>query len=321
MINTILKITLLVTQLSQAFFIPEKRGFGDAEISADSKNITGLVYTGGEYLLNISNSSTGNTTVYAPYVNTTNVTIPELANATSQFNATGSSSELTDIVVTVGKDSLERAGFYYALSFPNQTVVVTENTTKGLLVASNTNSTGRGGLVVDNEGIIYSGLTYPYSVLGAIDVDGKVTYFFEPSLPTLAKAAAEYFKNNSASAINSNLTSSSQVPIVNGSKLSKKSKFSSKAAQLPTIGDVTVVNITSPKEIAQYVNNSRNSSSEAWTILASNNLTFIPPNVAGSTDSHVIGAGILSPVQASVLASIAKAAGAGFLVPIVNALG
>lgn len=320
MINTILKVALLVTQLSQAFFIPEKRGFGDAEISADSKNITGLVYTGGEYLLNISNSSTGNTTVYAPYLNTTNVTISELANATSQFNATGSSSELTDIVVTVGKDSLERAAFYYALSFPNQTVVVAENTTKGLLVANNTNSTGRGGLVVDNEGIIYSGLTYPYSVLGAVDAEGKVTYFFEPSLPTLAKVAAEYFKNNSASVINSNLTTSSQVPIVNGSTSSEKSKFSSKAA-LPTIGDVTVVNITSTKEIAQYVKNSTNSSSDSWTILASNNLTFIPPNVAGSTDSHVIGAGILSPVQASVLASVAKAAGASFLVPIVNALG
>lgn len=316
----LIKITVLITQLSQAFLIPEKRGFGDAEISADSKNITGVVYTGGEYLLNISNSTGGNTTVYAPYVNTTNVTIPELANATSQLNATDSSSELTDLVITVGKDSLERAGFYYALSFPNQTVVVTENTTKGLFVANNTNSTGRGGLIVDSEGIIYSGITYPHTVIGAVDWNGKVTYYFDPSLPTLVKVAADYYKNNSAATITSNLTNSSQVPIISSKSSSKKHGLYNKAAELPTIGDITVVNVTSTKEVSQYVKDASNSSSDSWTILASNNLTFIPPDVAGSS-SNVIGAGILSPIQASVLASIVKAAGASFLVPVIAALG
>lgn len=318
--TTLIKITAAITHLSQAFFIPEKRGFGDAEISVDSKNITGIVYTGGEYLLNISNSSTGNTTVYAPYVNTTNVTISELANATSQLNATDSSSDLTDLVITVGKDSLERAGFYYALSFPNQTVVVTQNTTKGLFVANNTNSTGRGGLIVDNEGIIYSGITYPHSVIGAVDPHGKVTYFFDPALPALAKVAAVYYKNHSAEVITKNLTNSSQVPIINATSSSKK-VWCPKASKLPTIGDITVVNINSTKEISQYTKKAANSSSNSWTILASNNLIFIPPNIAGSTHSNVIGAGILSPIQASVLASFVKAAGAGFLAPVISALG
>lgn len=341
--NVFLIAIALLTSLNQATIIPRDlgiRAFGDAIVSNTSTNITGLIYTGGEYLLNITNSTSSDTIVYAPTLNVSNITLPELAAVSSELNSTASSSNLTELVIAAEFESLERTGFYFALSYPTETVVVTENITKGLYVANATESYGRGGLIVTDGGVIYSAITYPHAAIGFVTDAGNVYYYFEPSLPKiLSPSSSPLFSNENFTAFNTSTVASNVTDVTitnftsteNSTSYEKRSFYASpgstglfRRATIPSWDDITVVAVNGTGQANDYIaeqsnsTSSTNSTSSEYTVFASYKTTFI--DIADLDSEYAIGAAYLSPIQASVLVAFAKSAGVESLKTFFEAL-
>lgn len=316
-IKSVLCFFAAAVAFSKASIIPSglsARSFGEAMVSNTSVNTTGLLYTGGEVWANFTNA-TLNTIVYEPTLNSSNVTLPELALISTSLNETESSSNLTFLVIAAEYESLQKTGFYFALSYPEETVVVTENITKGFQVANSTETYGRGGLIVSAEGVIYSAITYPNSAVGFVTESGKVVYFFEPSLPKILAPDSPLFSSKLFTPFNTSTVASNvtDVLITNYTSSSNKTRKGSSSAFIP---EITVVAVNGTAEANKY--SSEHKYSSAYTVFASYDLTFI--DTSDLTSKTAIGAGFLSPVQASVLVSFAKAAGVNSLDPFFKAL-
>ncbi|XBW36694.1 hypothetical protein QEN19_002269 [Hanseniaspora menglaensis] len=301
--------------VAQASFIPSnllKRAFGDATISKNSTNITGLLYTGGEYLTNISNS-TNNTIVYNASLNTTNATLPELAAVSTELNNTKSSSYLAELVISAEPESLAKTGFYFALTYPNKTVVVTENVTKGLYVANATESFGRGGLIVNEKGVIYSAVSYPHAAIGFVTAQGKVAYFLGPSLPKILNPSSPLYTSTNFTAFNTSSVASNvtDIPIYNYTGTNSSTSLHSKKKLYPrksysSFDEINIVAVNSTDEANNYIKTHKPATTNSYVVFASYELTYIDTESLQS--NNAIGAGFLSPVQVSILIAFAKSA-------------
>lgn len=275
----------------------------------ETQNVTGILNTGGAETNVTSNSSI---IVNPNSLNTTNITLYELNNVSSWANSTQVATNLTSLVITCAHSSLESTGFYFGLAYPNETVVISENTTLGLAVSKAWETWGRGTVVVDQWGYIYSAISYPSCPIGYVSWKSlKVTYYYEASLVSILTPSSPLYswKNHTAfntSTVTSNISSTVPIYYFNGSK-SSNSSSSSIPGLNNLVYSVVVVGVENTT-IANEFKMSSNTSMNPIVVFASNNGTgFIDQEEL--TVGGALGAGYLSPEKVSVLLSFALAAG------------
>ena len=241
-----------------------------------------------------------------------NITLYQLNNVSTWANSTEVASNVTSLVISASNTSLETTGFYFGLAYPNETVVITSNTTLGLAVSKSKETWGRGTVVVDNAGYIYSSNSYPSCPIGYVSAETlKVVFFYEASLVSILTPSSPIYtaKNHTAfntSTVTANISSTVPIYYFNGSESSNSS-----SASIPGLNNLVY------SVVVVGVDNTTVANEFKWSSNSSMNpvVVFAPNNGAGFISTEelkvkgALGAGYLSPEKASVLLSFALAAG------------
>ena len=148
-----------------------------------------IYVTGGHVTLDNSTMSASNCTNVLNETSTLNIT--QLYDVAIAVNSTLGYNNTKGSVIVTTQNNLEALGFFAAVVFDScAPVVVGTNADQAYLVANDTGAANRGALVVDVDGVIYSGIFSPSldqsasSIpVGTINDEDVITWFFEPSLP------------------------------------------------------------------------------------------------------------------------------------------
>ena len=174
-------------------------GFGNSSVFANTtrSNTTTAklqetiqVYvTGGHVSLENSTSYTSNCTTLLNQTSALNIT--QLYDVATAVNSTLGSNSTKGTIIVTSEKNLEALGFFAAVVFNSSApVVVATDAEQASLVANSTGAANRGALVIDTDGVIYSGVFSPSldqsaaSIpVGVITDEKTVAWYFEPSLP------------------------------------------------------------------------------------------------------------------------------------------
>lgn len=172
----------------------------------------------------------GGTVPRSNYTTSPDVNITTLFNASSALNATQlyqiasdinstfEDEEYKGVVITGNEGSLESLGFFTSLIIHSaKPVVVTQDALHGIIVANSTEAAGRGSLVVWKDwifsGVLASTGGPKIGIIGSINEDHTVTWFYDPALPSLiGKHSA--IRNNYTNFTNTEVQSEPVIPIV-----------------------------------------------------------------------------------------------------------
>lgn len=189
-----------------------------------------VIFTGGRFPLtntssvNATNytSSTSGTNYTSLFNETSSLSITQLYSIADFVNGTTANNNTKGTVIVTNENSLEALGFFAAIVFnSSKPIVVGTDATLATIVANNTKAANRGALVVDDQGIIYSGIFAPTfgqpasSIpVGAIDDQKNVTWYFDASLPTFI-ANNSLLRTNFSNFTNTNsLENTEATPII-----------------------------------------------------------------------------------------------------------
>lgn len=135
-----------------------------------------------------------NHTLYNNFTELSNSTrglnFTQLYDVAQSINATLGYSQSKAGVVITNENTIESLGFLSSLLFESKKpIVIGEDASLAAVVANDTNAASRGPLVVSNNGLIYAGALAPSSDGAGVPMGvvsgGNVTFFYEPSLPSL----------------------------------------------------------------------------------------------------------------------------------------
>ncbi|SMN19825.1 similar to Saccharomyces cerevisiae YHR139C SPS100 Protein required for spore wall maturation [Maudiozyma saulgeensis] len=262
--------------------------------------------TGGHVSLENSTKSSSNYTTLLNQTSALNIT--QLYDVATAVNSTLAANETKGTVIITSEKNLEALGFFAAVVFNSSApVVVGTDAAQAYLVANNTGAANRGALVVDVDGVIYSGVYSPSldqaasSIpVGTIDDKDSVTWFFQPSLPSFI-AEDSILRTNYTNFTNTNPLEYSivtpLVPIVYDGGYSED-LINSVAS---TISGLVVIS-------------SGASTNSSTSQLAAQSIPVVytetsPLNIVseGDVPEGAIGGGSLTPVKAQVFLGIAIA--------------
>ncbi|CCF56170.1 hypothetical protein KAFR_0A07360 [Kazachstania africana CBS 2517] len=234
-------------------------------------------------------------------------------NATQLYNVSATVDELLTndtkaVVITSSRRGLEGLGFFTAVVLDTTTpIVVTDDVALGILVANSTSAAGRGALVVDRRGLIYSGIFGPSDAPGAgipigiVNDQDEVIFYNDASLPafigTDSTIRTNYTMFTDAHAYQ-NVSSRILVPVVYDATY-----LASTVDSLASTLSGLVVVVSGPATNSTAVS------------IANNTMPVVYAKTVGplsyvSTDAVPEGAiagGYLTPVKAQVLLYIANA--------------
>ncbi|KAH3901445.1 Ygp1p SCDLUD_002939 [Saccharomycodes ludwigii] len=266
----------------------------------NTTNNTGVLYTYGNHL-NSTNATDVETLPFS--LNSTNLTTVEIVEVAEYVEAALFSLNDSSVVVTVAEESLASTGFFLGLSYPNKTVIVSENITKGLLVAKDEASAERGALIVDASGYIYDTVSYPNCPVGVVTASEKVVFYTTPSLVSILDPRTSVFYTNAFSVnISSAVENIATVPVISYSNTTFAALLNASVAQYKGVV-VSAPNVSTLAEIS--IPTSLNGTK---VVVAVEDAEYVDQALfKNSTD--VVAAGNLGPEQARVLLTVALTAG------------
>lgn len=232
----------------------------------------------------------------------------KVSNSSGTFNFTqlsqissqiSSSLQSNNVVIMAKSNSMESIAFFSSIVFnSNNTVVICEDSSIGQIVASDSNSTGRGSLIVSKKNVIYSGTLPPWGVpVGVIGDDNKA-HWFTNSCPPLLIAPNSTLRTTFTNFTNTNFTTAPTVPIVYQEGIS--------ATLLSSVGAL----INGLVVISTGSNSTSSSTNSTVPIVYAQPQGRAINYVSNSSiPSSAIAGGYMSPVQAQILLSIALANG------------
>lgn len=241
------------------------------------------------------------------YNTTGNLNLTQLYDVADNINKTLMTTQSTGVVVQAAAPAFESLSFFLAVVIDTyKSVIITEDATLGAAIARDPRAEGRGPLVIDNSGVIYSGSLTPMSVpVGVIGDDLKPCWFFE------AEQTGLFNWNSTLRTTYSNFTNTKPtmnpiVPVVyqEGVSTDLVSALSASGAVngLVLISDqaapVATANTTTPA-----------AAGPAFPVVCVNpegGITFLS---AANIPSFAIAGGYLTPLQAQLLLTIAVSNG------------
>lgn len=114
----------------------------------------------------------------------------ELYDVAQNINTTLGYKQTKAGVVVTNENTIESLGFLSSLLFQSEKpIVIGEDANLAAVVANDTTAASRGTLVVKKDGLIYAGALAPSTKTAGVPLgfvsEDKVTFFYEPSLPSI----------------------------------------------------------------------------------------------------------------------------------------
>ncbi|CCD26536.1 Sps100p NDAI_0H03630 [Naumovozyma dairenensis CBS 421] len=263
-----------------------------------------VIVTGGQ--VPVSVNSDPNIDVTTLFNATSALNITQLYSVARECNSSLSGGQYQGVVIVGNKPSLESLGFFTNIVVnSNTSMVVTNNAINGIPIARSNRSEGRGCLLVDVKGVVYSGVFPAYKVPVGI-YDGKTVHWFYDSYQPVLTSFNSTLRTQFTNFTNPNAVSNSSnivVPIVYEGSYS-----SNLVSSLGNSVNGLVVVSSSQSNSTSSSTSSASQGINLPIVYASGNskLGYIRND---SVPTGAISAGYLSPAQAQILLSVAVANG------------
>lgn len=239
------------------------------------------------------------------YNTTGNLNITQLYNVADNLNKTLMTTETAGIVVQAAAPAFESLSFFLAVVVDTyKTIIITEDAALGAIIARDPRAEGRGPLVIDNTGVIYSGSLTPLSVpVGVIGDDNKACWFFE------AQQTGLFDWNSTLRTTYTNFTNtmpatSPIVPVVYQEGVSTD-LVSALSASGAVNGLVLISDLAAPAPTSNTTAPAPATAAPAFPVVCVNpegGITFLS---AANIPTFAIAGGYLTPLQAQLLLTIA----------------